>query len=170
LVIDPTAAPDAVVAPTKSLRCFVAGRFVGEFTLLECARRNGVATDALDVGVDPTGALAASHEGGSLVTPLPPTETAKPPLPPRAVTPVVQFGACWRYDGGWRKLPSDMTLGACTQALFANRCEKAGGASYGRWAQQTLRLVPGRVEISGDNRTFRTLADQGPGCSLPAAG
>ena len=38
----------------------MAGQFVGEFTLAECARRNGVATDALDVGIDETGALAAA--------------------------------------------------------------------------------------------------------------
>jgi hypothetical protein len=77
-------------------------------------------------------------------------------------------GDCWRYaDGGWRKLPGQTPLNACVQALFAGRCEQPGGASYGRWAQQTLRLVPGRIEISGDNHSFRTLSEQGPGCSIP---
>src|SRR5436190_19733017 len=39
------------IDPAKPLRCFVAGQFVGELSLNDCARRNGVATDALDVGV-----------------------------------------------------------------------------------------------------------------------
>ncbi len=30
----------------------------------------------------------------------------------------------------------------CAQTLFAGRCERAGEAAYGRWQQQTLRLVP----------------------------
>jgi hypothetical protein len=60
-----------------------------------------------------------------------------------------------------------MPLAACVQALFAGRCVRAGDAAYGRWAQQTLRLAPGRVEISGDNRNFRPLMDQA-GC--PPAG
>src|SRR4051794_38505918 len=36
----------------RPLRCFVDGKFVGELTLDECAKRNGVASGALDVGVD----------------------------------------------------------------------------------------------------------------------
>jgi hypothetical protein len=169
LVIDSNTAPDTKIAPTKPLRCFVAGQFVGEFTLADCAKRNGVATDALDVGVDPTGALAAAPQAGTVLTPLPPQESVKPVA--KVETPGVgPVGACWRYETGWRKLPNDMTLAACTQTLFAGRCEKPGGALYGRWAQQTVRLVPGKVEISSDNRTFRTLAEQGQGCSLPVVG
>ena len=53
-----------------------------------------------------------------------------------------------------------MTLDACVQALFAGRCERPGGADYGRWNGDTLRLVTGRVERSSDNRTFRTLVTQ----------
>ena len=80
------------------------------------------------------------------------------------------LGDCWRYaDKSWRKLPSQTSLNGCAQALFAGRCEQPGGASYGRWGQQTLRLVPGRVEISADNHSFHTLSDQGAGCSLPGA-
>jgi len=78
-------------------------------------------------------------------------------------------GACWRYDGQWRRLPGDMPLGACVQILFAGRCERAGEAAYGRWAQQTLRLAPGRVEISADNHNFRLLTEQ-PGCPGAPAG
>jgi hypothetical protein len=36
--------------------------------------------------------------------------------------------------------------------------------------QQTLRLVPGRVEISSDNHSFHTLADQGAGCAITPVG
>lgn len=170
LVIDTNARPDGKVAATKSLRCFVAGQLVGEFTLAECAKRNGVATDALDVGVDASGALAAAQQGGAVVTPLPPQEAAVTPTAEGATTEAAPTGACWRYDGSWRKLPNDMTLAACVQTLFAGRCERPGQALYGRWAQQTLRLVPGRVEISGDNHSFRTYSDQGAACPAGGAG
>lgn len=176
LVIDPSGAQDARVNATKPLRCFVAGQFVGELTLADCAKRNGVSTDALDVGLDQTGALAAADQAGPMITPLPPprdrggeeapTEAAPSPVAaPQAAGGLP--GACWRYaEGQWRRLPSDVALGSCVQTLFAGRCERSGEAAYGRWAQQTLRLVPGRVEISADNHSFRTLTDQ-PGC--PAA-
>jgi hypothetical protein len=78
--------------------------------------------------------------------------------------------ACRRYaDNQWRRLPSDTSLNGCAQALFAGRCEAPGGASYGRWGRQTLRLVPGRVEISADNHSFRTLSEQGANCSIAGA-
>ena len=93
---------------------------------------------------------------------------------PKATAAAGPTGACWRYEAGWRRLPADMTLPACVQTLFAGRCEKPGEAAYGRWAQQTVRLVPGRVEVSADNRSFRTLGDPPPGCTPstqgPAAG
>jgi len=170
LVIDSAGTEEARMDPAKPLRCFVAGQFVGEITLADCAKRNGVATDALDVGLDQTGALAATDQAGAVLTPLPPAESETPqdeaggeaPLPVNA--PV---GTCLRYDQGrWGKLPSDVSLNGCVQALFAGHCERPGGATYGRWMQQTLRLVPGRVEISADNHSFRTLADQGAGCAI----
>lgn len=175
LVID-SVEMDSGLDPARPLRCFVAGQFVGEFTLAECARRNGVATDALDVGVDETGALAAAEQAGMVLTPLPPEDRAVEPEPEPADTDFAPadaepVAACWRYAGGrWRRLPGDMPRGACALTLFAGRCEQPGAATYGRWGQQTLRLVPGRVEVSDDNRTFRTLAEQGPGCSLPGLG
>ncbi|WP_308238179.1 hypothetical protein [Phenylobacterium sp. J367] len=153
----------------------MAGQFVGEFTLAECARRNGVATDALDVGVDETGALAAAEQAGTMLTPLPPDETAETPVeraegaaPEAVAIPADEpLAACWRYaQGRWRKMP-DMARMACAQTLFAGRCETTGSATYGRWGQQTLRLVPGRVEVSDDNRSFRTLVEQQPGCVIP---
>lgn len=182
LVVE-TGDADERVSPTRPLRCFVGGQFVGELTLAACAQRNGVATDALDVGVDETGALAAANQAGAAIVPLPPLNEATsagldgPPQAPPVQAPAGATAArpapsapCWRYSGAeWRKLP-EMTLNACVQTLYAGRCERPGAASYGRWGQQTLRLVPGKVEISADNRSFRRLADQGPGCSLPAVG
>jgi hypothetical protein len=177
LVIDSAGPGDARLDPAKPLRCFVAGQFAGELTLADCAKRNGVATDALDVGLDQTGALAAADQAGAMITPLPPVarkpeeEAPAAEAPPTGALPQVVSGppdACWRYAAGqWRRLPAEMSLGACAQTLFAGRCERAGEAAYGRWAQQTLRLVTGRVEISADNRSFRALMDQ-PGC--PPAG
>jgi hypothetical protein len=167
----------------KPLRCFVAGQFVGELTLTECARRNGVATDALDVGIDESGALAAAQEAGTAFAPLPPQpvhplpETPLSPAAPQSealagrATAAAAQGACWRHNRGqWRKLPGDLDLNACVQALYAGKCERAGAADYGRWGQQTLRLVTGKVEVSNDNQTFRTLVTQGPNCSLPSVG
>jgi hypothetical protein len=181
LVIDPSAPANNHLANAKPLRCFVAGQYVGDLTLADCAQKNGVATDALDVGLDPSGALAAAQQGGAVVTPLPPADAA-PTTPAPAAKPAavataapapagLPAGACWRYaDAQWRKLPSDMTLNACVQTLFAGHCEHPGAATYGRWMQQTLRLVPGKVEVSGDNRSFHTLVEQGGACSLPPVG
>ena len=180
LVVETGAPDDGRMDPAKPLRCYVAGQYVGEITLAECAKRNGVATGALDVGVDPAGNLAAADQAGTMLTPLPPQpETIVPaqpqpnvPTPAPAATPATgPAGSCWRYaDGGWRKLPNDLTLNGCVQALFAGRCERPGGATYGRWMQQTLRLVPGKVEVSGDNRSFRPLAEQASNCSIQSIG
>lgn len=174
LVID-AANGDGHADPAKPLRCFVAGRFVGEMTLAECAKRNGVSTDALDVGLDQTGALAAADQAGAMITPLPPKtgqggQDAVTEAAPGSQAANGPSGACWRYaEGQWRRQPAEMALGACAQLLFAGRCERSGEAAYGRWGQQTLRLVPGRVEISADNRSFRPLMDQ-PGCPPASAG
>lgn len=173
-----TGEADQSLNDAQLLRCFVGGKFVGSATLADCARRNGVAAGSLDVGIDETGALAAAPvDGGPLITPLPPAPAA--PLPAPAATPAAlpdavpqgPVGACWRHAGDWRRLPSDMNLNGCVQALFAGRCERPGSASYGRWGEQTLRLVPGRVEISSDNRSFRLLVEQAAGqCGLPPVG
>ena len=181
LVVETGAPDDGRMDPAKPLRCYVAGQYVGEITLAECAKRNGVATGALDVGVDPAGNLAAADQAGTMLTPLPPqpepiapvqTQPSAPaPAAPAATTTSGPAGSCWRYaDGGWRKLPNDLTLNGCVQALFAGRCERPGGATYGRWMQQTLRLVPGKVEVSGDNRSFRPLAEQASNCSIQPIG
>jgi hypothetical protein len=177
LVVETGRDDDTKLDPARPLRCFVGGAFVGEITLAECAKKNGVATGALDVGVDQTGALAAADQAGTVLTPLPPAPTVTaPPAPTVApATPAIAptaastpLGACWRYAGNeWRRLPGEITLNACAQQLFGGRCERSGGATYGRWGEETLRLVPGRVEISSDNRSFHTAFDQGPNCSIP---
>ena len=177
LVIDNSASDDGRIDPAKPLRCFVQGVFVGELSLIDCARRNGVATDALDVGLDESGALAAAQQAGQILIPLPPVETLpEAPVEPEVVSEFDDVAApapdsCWRHGGArWRKLPGDLGLEACVQALFAGRCEKPGAASYGRWGEQTLRLVAGRVEIADDNRSFRTLAAQGSDCTVAPIG
>jgi hypothetical protein len=182
LVIEASGAGDGRLDPARPLRCFVDGQPVGELTLADCARRNGVATDALDVGIDESGALAAAGQAGTVLTPLPPTAEAAPAeaapaeapaveAQPAEVQPTRSSGACWRYqDNQWKRLPGDVSLSACLTTLYAGRCERPGGATYGRWSQQTLRLVPGRVEISGDNRRFRTLVQQSSDCTTPNIG
>ena len=54
LIIDSSGAAPARPDAAKTLRCFVGGQYVGDLALADCAKRNGVATDALDVGVDQT--------------------------------------------------------------------------------------------------------------------
>ena len=168
----------ATLDPGRPLRCFVGGQMVGEMTLAECAKKNGVATRALDLGVDSTGALAAASDSGPVVQTLTPQEAQQvpvqgPPAVPPGVAPVASgpgapVAPCWRRDADWRRLPTDLTLNACVQALYAGRCIKAGEAAYGRWGEETLRLFQRRIEASVDNRTFRPLVEQGPNCSTPA--
>ena len=166
--------------PARPLRCFVGGQFVGLATLVDCARRNGVSAQSLDVGLDESGELAAGGEMAAL-RPLPtvtaPTQVTvseSPSLPPiESPPPVVRasgpVGECMRYGGdGWRSLGGAMSQNACVQLLFDGRCQRPGEALYGRWGAQSLRLVPGRVETSADNRNFSTLVEQGANCALPS--
>lgn len=162
----------------KPLRCFVDGAFVGMTTLADCAKRNGLDAGALDVGLDPTGAIAAMVPGDFGLLQLPDA-----PVPPSLVimpdgagaTPAPFQGAtaggraCWRYTGDWRRVSESLSLDECVQALFAGRCERRGAASYGRWGTDTLRLVTGKVEQSADSNSFRTLVRQSSsgGCAIP---
>ena len=172
---------DAKMEPGKPLRCFVGGQFVGEQTLADCAKKNGVAAQSLDVGLDQTGQMAAAQEGQTALTPLPVVTAQAPPptvaviaptaAPAARITPPTSpddpSGQCLRFAGGqWRDAQGG-SLQGCARALFDGRCVRPGDALYGRFGGQTLRLVPGRVEISNDNRSFRTLVEQGPDCSLP---
>jgi hypothetical protein len=167
-----TAGNEAVAKldPARPLRCFVGGRLVGEMPVADCAKKNGVATGSLSVGVDSSGDLAAA-------TTPPPEVMAPPPEPPReeADAGSDELGGdssggqpCWNYGGGsWSRQPGGMSLNACVQALFSGQCVRPGGAAYGRWGEKTLRLVLGRVEISADGRNFRTLATQEGDCDVP---
>ena len=170
---------DAKLDPARPLRCFVNGQFVGEETLIDCAKKNGVAAQNLDVGLDQTGQVAAAQTGGqTALTPIPqsqpdaigdllgkrPDKATAPSVPTASSAPTAQ---CLRFAGGeWRETGANVTLQACTRALYDGRCVRAGDALYGRFGAQTLRLVPGRVEISNDNRNFRPLQEQSEDCSL----
>jgi hypothetical protein len=170
---------DARLDPKRPLRCFVGGQFVGELPLAVCAQRNGVATGALDVGLDQAGALAATNAANSTLTPLPapPPSPAAPvvetPLPEQAAAaPPLQLQAsaagpqaCWRFAGaGWRQLPTPLPLQGCVQAVYAGRCPTGDDAYYGRWGDQTLRLENGRLEISPNGHDFAPLVDPWPAC------
>lgn len=177
-------AQEAKVSQTKPLRCFVNGQYVGDVPVQVCAARNGVAAQALDVGLDPaTGQVAASSGPATPLQPLsaPVASTLDPAsLPPAPkAAPVVALAAqapaqaaagdCLRFAGEWRPAGGVMPLGQCVRTLFDGRCIRPGDALYGRWNGQTVRLLPGRVEISADNRNFRTLVQQdADDCSLPA--
>lgn len=178
LTVDLADAP--TLEPTRELRCFVDGQFVGMATLADCAQRNGLATDALDVGIDETGALAAAPTAAFAPPPeLPPVEMAEADPNPRfeanpstpstpTPAPAAAGAQCLRHSGSdWRVLSSGMSLNACVQALYAGTCVRPGDAQYGRWGDMTLRLVPRRVEQSGDNSRFRTLAEQDRNCQFP---
>lgn len=175
LTVDVADAPD--LSTTRELRCFVDGQFVGMATLADCARRNGLATDALDVGVDESGALVAAPTASLAPPPEAPptklTEAESQPLPPETTesTPApqpVSGSQCLRHTGSdWRSLSSSMSLNACVQALYSGTCVRPGEALYGRWGDTTLRLVPRRVEQSSDNNRFRTLVDQDRSCQFP---
>ena len=161
---------------TRELRCYVDGQFVGMATLTDCARRNGLATDALDVGVDATGALVAAPTASLTPPPVaPPTEMtenlpdANPADSTQSTQPASQSGGqCMRYTGSdWRTVSSGGSLNQCVQELYAGTCVRPGEALYGRWGETTLRLVPRRVEQSPDNNRFRTFAEQDRSCQFP---
>ena len=171
--------------PTRELRCFVDGQFIGMATLADCARRNGLATDALDVGLDETGNLAAAPTAAFAPPPaLPMSETTadtgvrdgydpalpeKPVQQPQPRVERVSGAPCLRFTGSdWRELSRGMTLNQCVQALYSGTCVRPGDAQYGRHGNLTLRLVPRRVEQSNDNNRFRILADQDRNCQFPS--
>lgn len=174
LTVDVSDAPE--LNTTRELRCYVDGQFAGMATLADCARRNGLATDALDVGVDETGALVALPAAPVIEPPVemavaePQTDPGLPE-PSQAEQPAVESVAgaqCLRHTGSdWRALSSNMSLNACVQALYSGTCVRPGDAQYGRWGNTTLRLVPRRVEQSSDNSRFRTLVEQDRSCQFP---
>lgn len=174
LTIDVAEAP--TLEPTRELRCFVDGQFVGLATLADCAKRNGVATSALDVGLDASGSLVAAPTASFAPPPelpsTPAVEIAPAGQPGAAedtrAAPSTSGTACLRHTGSeWRQVSGNMSLAACVQALYSGTCVAPGEARYGRWGDTTLRLVPRRVEQSTDNNRFRTLAQQDRQCQFP---
>jgi hypothetical protein len=175
LTVDVAEAP--ALEPTRELRCFVNGQFVGMATLVDCARRNGLATDALDVGLDATGALAAAPTAAFDPPPATPAVVVAPEPQPQpqsdapAAPPPAAGPACLRFAGSeWRNLGDGLSQAACVRALFAGTCVRPGEALYGRYGDTTLRLVPRRVEQSPDNTRFRTLVEQDRNCQFPDLG
>ncbi len=171
--------------PDAALRCFVNGQFVGMQTPQDCAQKNGVAPGALDVGLDQSGALAAGA-GGTHLQALSnavaeasddnsvddaDTDTDQPAADAPAPRPAdARLGDCLKYGrSGWMGAGQGVGLNVCARILFDRQCVTQGQALYGRWGSQTLRLVPGRVEMSDNNRDFHPLLTQNPqDCSLPA--
>lgn len=179
LIVQTARVDDQKLDSARPLRCFVDGKLVGQMTVGACAKKNGVATGSLDVGVDASGGLAAA---------MPPVNQAIPPPPPGPVedqapvstdpqlagdADVASNGGgqpCWSYSAGnWSRVADKVTMGACVQSLFAGQCVSPGAAAYGRWGGRTLRLVLGRVEVSSGNGAFRTLSQQQAGCAIPDA-
>ncbi len=170
LVVQTGRDDDVKLDARRPLRCFVNGQLVGELTLSDCAHRNGVASGALDVGLDPSGALAATSGVSNQITPLPPEsadpgQSADQTADAPAMASATRVAGCWRYgEAEWTRLPDDMALSACVKTLYSGICIQTGPPAYGRWGDRTLRLAQGRVEFSSDNRNFHTLVDRNPGC------
>ncbi|MGA9658689.1 MAG: hypothetical protein WBQ60_06290 [Asticcacaulis sp.] len=175
-VTDPTPTLDA----KKPLRCYVDGAYVGDLILSACAEKNGIAAQKLDVGVDDSGNLTAAPTASLVPVPGAPSSavaagaaTEPEPKPTAELVPATRAATgpsatCMRYSSNtWNKLSDGLTLGQCANLLFDTRCVNPGQASYGRWGNKTLRLVPKRVEQSDDNTNFRLLVEQGQGCSVP---
>ena len=183
LSVDVAEAP--TLDPTRKLRCYVNGQFVGETSLADCAQKNGVSAQSLDVGLDESGALVAAQTASLAPPPvLPPppvieeTQDDRPAVEDTRPTqqadnaasefdiaPTQASGsACLRFTGGdWRQLSPGTSLETCKRLLFEGQCVRPGEANYGRWGDTTLRLVPGRIEQSSDNRRFRTV-ERRPSC------
>lgn len=175
LTIDVADAPG--LDSERELRCFVNGQFVGMANLADCARQNGLATEAMDVGIDQSGQAAAfvPPAGPPPVEDIPLGDVDAQPYPieageaaPASTPPTRVGSACLRHTGSdWRSLSGNMSLNACVQALYAGTCVRPGDAQYGRWGDTTLRLVSRRVEQSADNNRFSTLAEQDRSCQFP---
>ena len=167
---------DPRLDPTRRLSCFVGGLPAGEMTVAECAGRNGVAAGALSVGIDQNGALTASK--GPTVAPTPEPPASSPKDLGMAYAPGAAYASaspqadqaevheCWRQEAGdWQASPVKLSLGDCAKELFAGQCVMPGGSVYGRWGGRTVRLVPGRVEVSSEDGSFRTLTTQSDDCA-----
>ena len=153
LVVQTGRDDDAKLDPMRPLRCFVNGQFVGELPLSDCAKRNGVATGALDVGLDPSGALAAANGPSSQIT----------PLPPQAVAPADPTVASGRRDrGGLFDRPS-------VERLLALR-QRRLDAAHRRLQRHRLRRHPLRRPVRAARAAPSTAAGETTPCASCRAG
>ena len=185
LVVQTGRDDDIKLDPKRPLRCFVNGQFVGELPLSDCAQKNGVATGALDVGLDQSGALAAANGGGAHLTPLssptdPPAAAASTPADmgfpvgaadQKAVPVARKTAICWSYAGDqWARLPGELDLAACVRAVFAGHCATAGATQFGRWGERGLRLTSGKIELTSEDGDYRHLTTQTADCRVAPFG
>jgi hypothetical protein len=160
--------------PDRPLRCFVGDQMVGELTVAQCAQRNGVAAQALDVGLDASGALTAVVSAAPPLNTEPLGEAVAGPEPvpdyegaPAATPAGGPVGECARETASGRlPLSEAATLETCVRLVFSGRCEQPGGASYGAWRGQSLRLSGRRVELE-EGAGYRVVAQQDSSCSFP---
>jgi hypothetical protein len=159
-------------------------------TPAQCAQKNGVPAGALDVGLDQSGSLAAGARDAHLapiantvddketsdadaadvsILPSPPISSAQSSNLPTTLPADGATGDCLRYiRGAWQNAGNGVPLGVCVRTLFAGRCVGPGQTLYGRWGRETVRLMPGRVEMSDNNHDFHPLVAQSASdCSLP---
>ena len=157
---------------------------VGELSLAECARQNGVLEGALDVGLDDNGNLPPR--------PRPRWPRRRPCRPPRALPPAAQTAVSRRRAGGaprpgrepafsragpdarerrggvstvlqWRMAPGvrlhgieRLRPGAVRRPLPAS----GRGRLWPLRRHPPLRLVPGQVQQATDNVHFRIAVEQ----------
>lgn len=179
-VLQVQAGGEASPGASTDLRCFVEGRMVGAMPLAECAKRNGVSAQGLDVGLAPAAVPAPAAPQpvlapSDLAAAAPDQGVGGGPAPIPALSDDAgdaaaqdEHGRCLRYAGGaWRAVPAGAaSLKACVHAQYEGRCVRPGDAVYGRFAGLTLRLVPGRVEVANDDRSFRPLVATTEDCGL----
>ncbi len=185
LVVQTGRDDDTKLDPKRPLRCFVKGQFIGELPLSDCAQKNGVAAGALDVGLDPSGALAGANAGGTHLTPL--TAGAGAPAGNVAAADDLGFPAvaedvkpepigkmtsvCWRQTGDqWTQLPGEMDLASCVRAVFAGHCPPPGAVKSARWGDRGLRLSGRQIELTSEEGDYRPLTTQTADCGIAPFG
>lgn len=155
----------AKLQPNRLLGCYVGGRLIGQRTVADCARRNGLPTGALDVGLAAGSPAAASSTANATSVDEPAGEPASSPPPP-AVTAAGGLADCAQLvDGAWVRVAQGATLTSCVRTLFDGQCLAEGVVSRGRWADRLLRLANGRVEAAAAGAPYRLVAVQADGCA-----
>jgi hypothetical protein len=169
LVVQTGQAQDSALDTRAPLRCFVNGQLIGMTTLADCAQRNGVATQALDVGsasgAPPPPSVAGDAAASGQSATLPAAAVGAAPLAAAQPQTLAADGqapqaVCLRWAaGGWRKLGDTLPLSACVQSALAGACAPGVSLTYARWGGWTLRVGPSRqVEAAADNVDFRPIS------------